>query len=379
MHHPNNEPSPWSEFFADELEFGVDYPLRKKLAMAGKVVYSLEARNRLDRLLRRFRPDIAHAHMIHHHLSSSVLALLHGRGIPTVMTAHDLKLACPAYKILNHSGVCEKCRGGNLAHVVINRCIHGSLATSALVMVESAVHRVLGLYRKNLDRVVVPSQFFRQKLIEWGWPGEKLIYIPNFIRARDYTPRFDPGNYLLYFGRLAPEKGLGTLIHAVRKIGARLRIAGSGPTEAELKRLAQGAADQIEFLGHCTGEKLCLLIQHARAVVLPSEWYENAPMSVLEGYASGKIVVGARIGGIPEMIREGSTGFLFDSGNVDQLADTLAYVDSAPDSLLKDMGQHAREYVASTFTSDRYLSLMLELYSGLGVRPGSCRIRQANR
>ena len=207
MHHPKNEPSPWSEYFADELEFGHDYGLGQKMVMATKVIWSREAQQKLRRLLDKFRPDVAHAHCIYHHLSPSVLSLLHEQGIPTVMTAHDLKLACPAYKMLNSSGICEKCRGGNVLHVIANRCLHNSLSTSTLVAIESGIHKLLRLYRRNLDRIVVPSRFYEQKLIEWGWPAEMLVYIPNFIDANAYTPQYEPGSYYLYFGRLAPEKG----------------------------------------------------------------------------------------------------------------------------------------------------------------------------
>lgn len=367
MHHPQNEPSPWSDYFADELEFGHAYSLRQKLVMAGKVVYSWEARTKLGRLLDNFAADVAHAHCIYHHLSPSVLSLLHERGIPTVMTAHDLKLACPAYKMLNKHGICEKCKNGNLLHVIKNRCVHNSLITSTVVAVESAIHKSLGMYKNNLDRVVTPSIFFRDKLIEWGWDPGKLTYIPNFIDANQYAPQYEPGDYFLYFGRLAPEKGVDTLIRAALAAGVRLRIAGTGPYEAELRALLPADSEQVEFLGFCSGEKLWSLIREARAIVLPSQWYENAPISILEAYASGKPVIGARIGGIPEMLQEGETGFLFESGNVSDLADKLTAVSDTPNHQISEMGRAARRYVGATFTAERYFNDMLTLYESLGV------------
>ena len=367
MHHPKNDPSPWSKYFADELEFGQAYSIGQKLHMAGKVIYSWEAKNKLATLLDNFRPDVAHAHCIYHHLSPSVLSLLHERNIPTVMTAHDLKLACPAYKMLNSHGICEKCINGNLLHLVKNRCIHNSLATSTLVAIESAVHKSLGLYKKNLDRVVAPSLFFRDKLIAWGWKKEQIVYIPNFIDSSRYTPQYEAGNYFLYFGRLAPEKGVDTLIKAALETGSKLLIAGTGPYEAELRALIPEGTDNIEFLGFCTGDKLWSLIREARAIVLPSQWYENAPISMLEAYASGKPVIGARIGGIPEMLKDGETGYLFESGNKTDLVEKLKMIKNMPDNEISEMGRTARDYVSSTFTSERYLSDMLALYESLGV------------
>lgn len=371
MHHPKNESSPWSRYFADEIEFGHEYGVMDKLAMVGKVIYSGEARRKISALLDEFPADVAHAHCIYHHLSPSVLVELKQRGIPTVMTAHDLKLACPAYKMLNRGGVCEKCRSGNLLHVVANRCIRDSLPVSALIMLESAVHKSLGLYRRNLDRVVAPSLFYMQKLIEWGWPERQLTYIPNYVDAAAYTPRFEPGDYFFYFGRLAMEKGVATLIRAAAQAKVKLRIAGTGPEGDALKDLAVEVGGDIEFLGFVSGESLWKWVREARAIVLPSEWYENAPMSVLEAYACGKLVVGARIGGIPEMVREGETGLLFESGNVGALADCMLRLAAMPDDAVAGMGRAARQYVSTTFTPQRYLNDMLALYAELGVAVGA--------
>ena len=367
MHHPKNEPSEWSEYFAEEIEFGFKYGLLQKLVMAGRIIYSLDARRKLARLLDRFKPDVAHAHCIYHHLSPSILPLLRQRGIPTVMTAHDLKVACPAYKMFNQHGVCERCRHGNLVHVAVNRCVHGSFALSALIMLESGVHRLLRLYKDNLDRLIVPSVFYGQKLAEWGWPSDKLVHIRNYVDAERYEPQFSPGDYFLFFGRLAPEKGVDTLIQAAIRVGARLKIAGTGPSEAALQALA-GQATQVEFLGHCVGERLWQLIREARAVVLPSKWYENAPLSILEGYASGKPLIGARIGGITEMVKPGETGFLFESGDVEGLAAVLEAVSAMPDDQLAKMGRAAREYVCDSFTRHQYYERTLNLYRSLGVR-----------
>lgn len=366
MHHPKNEPSPWSEYFVDELELGSNYTLAKKIGMTTKVVYSFEARKKLARLLDGWRPDIAHSHCIYHHISPSVLSLLHKRGIPTVMTAHDLKLACPAYKMLNDRGICERCKHGNLMNVALHRCIHGSLGVSSLIMVESVVHRMLGLYRHNLDRVIVPSRFYGEKLAEWGWPRDKLVHIPNFIEADNFVPQYEPGEYFLYFGRLAPEKGVDKLIRAVKGLGVALKIAGVGPSESELHALA-GQDENIEFLGHCSGDRLWQLVRQSRAVVLPSQWYENAPLSILESYASGKPVIGARIGGIVEMVRDGESGFLFDPGSADDLAAKLSNAASLPEIRLKEMGQFARRHVATRFTRARFISGTLKLYAELGV------------
>ena len=215
--------------------------------------------------------------------------------------------------------------------------------------------------------MIVPSKFYGDKLGEWGWPREKLVYIPNYIDAENFQPQYSPGDYFLYFGRLAPEKGVDTLIQAAARLGVRLKIAGTGPFEQDLHALA-GQATGVEFLGHCSGEQLWQLVREARAVVLPSRWYENAPLCILEAYASGKPVIGARIGGIAEMVREGETGFLFESGNVEDLSRAVQHVATLRDDQLEAMGRAARQYVGDSFTRQQYFERTLDLYRSLGVR-----------
>ncbi|MDP2867927.1 MAG: glycosyltransferase family 4 protein [Methyloversatilis sp.] len=367
MHHPKNNPTPWSQYFVDELEFGQSYSLGQKLSMASKVVYSFEAQRKLKRLLADFSPDIAHLHCIYHHLSPSILPVLAGRGIPTVMTAHDLKIACPAYKMLNTKGICERCKDGSVLNVLKHRCIRHSVGASAIVMVESALQQTMQTYRRYLTRVIAPSRFFLDKFVEWGWPRAQFAYIPNYVDATQFSPIFGAGRYFLYFGRLAPEKGVGTLIRAAAAAGVQLKIAGTGPEQTALEVLNTQCGSPAEFLGFRSGADLHHLIQGCRAVVLPSEWYENAPMSVLESFALGKPVIGAHIGGIPEMIEEGLNGWCVPSGDTDALAERLREVSMMDTNILENMGKAAREYVEKFFNKDQYVSAIRRLYADLGV------------
>ncbi|MYN17672.1 glycosyltransferase [Rugamonas sp. FT107W] len=367
MQHPKNFDTPWSRYFVDELEFGHAYGLADKMAMAAKVVYSFEAQKKLKRLLQDFRPGVAHLHCIYHHLSPSILPTLAAAGVPTVMTAHDLKIACPAYKMLNDGGICERCKDGSVLNVVKHRCVRGSLGASSIVAVESLLHRRLNTYQKHLDKVVVPSRFFMEKFIEWGWPRDKFVYIPNYVDASRFEPDYAAGDYFLFFGRLAVEKGGATLLRAAHAAGVKLKMVGTGPEQEALLALQAQLQGDVEFLGYKTGAELHALIRGARAVVLPSEWYENAPMSVLESYAFGKPVIGAAIGGIPEMIDQGETGWTFESRNVDQLADVLRRVRALPDAAVERAGRAGRALVEQRFNRAGYVGATLQLYADLGV------------
>lgn len=368
MHHPKNYPSKWDKYFVREIEFGNSYGVLQKASMAAKVIYSLEAKKKISNLLDDFPVDVAHAHCIYHHISPSVLVELKRRDIPVVMTAHDLKLACPSYKMVNQAGVCERCKGGNFLHTIKHRCVRGSLAVSALVALESSVHRMFGLYKNNIDMIVAPSIFMRDKLMEWGWSGDQIRHIPNYVHLESFHPRYQPGNYFVYFGRLQLDKGVATVIRAASKAKVPLQVVGTGPDEEALKRIAEESEGDVVFHGYQQGESLRSLVSSSRAVVLASEIYENAPMSVLEGYAMGKPAIGARIGGIPELIKDGETGLLFESGVVDELAECLARFSALNDRQVEEMGRQCRDFVSANFCSSIYMSRMLGLYSDIGVR-----------
>ena len=213
----------------------------------------------------------------------------------------------------------------------------------------------------------MPSRFYLDKFIEWGWTSDKLVYIPNCIDANLFRPEYNPGSYFLYFGRLSSEKGIDTLIKAASLAGVTLKIVGTGPEENKLRAVAAEAGIETDFLGYKSGEVLQEIIQNSRAIVLPAEWYENAPMSILESYALGKPVIGAKIGGIPEMVVTGQTGWLFESGNIDDLADCLCQVAKMPLAELKTYGENARSYVCQQFSRERYVNSILDLYRSVGV------------
>ena len=237
-------------------------------------------------------------------------------------------------------------------------------------MLEALVHRVLGSYRRCVDCFVVPSRFYIEKLCEWGWSASQFRYVPNFVDAGRYEPGYTPGGSFLYFGRLTRQKGVATLIRAAARAGLPLSIAGRGPEEESLRRLASELGANVTFMGYLSGPTLHDAIRGSRAVVMPSEWYENAPVSLLEAYALGKPVVGARIGGIPELVREGETGLCFESGDVSGLAAALDVMASRPDARIAELGRNGRTWVAQEFTPAMYGRRILATYRELGV-PGS--------
>ena len=367
MQHADNEPSIWERYFVAELELSRSYSLADRVRLAGKVMYSFESRAKLRRLLADFTPDIAHVHSVYHHISPAILPLLHARGIPIVLTAHDYKLACPAYKMFDGQNICEDCNGAKLMPLIRKRCLHGSTAISTLVAAESVLHRALASYR-YVQRIVCPSLFMRGKLIEWGWSAERLVHVRNFFDATLWQPHYEPGDYFLYFGRLAPEKGLLTLLQAASLARVPLKIVGSGTLLPELMQLAQRLSLQVEFIPHSAIEQLSALIAGARATVLPSEWYENSSLAILESMACGKPVIASSMGGNPEAVLPERNGWLFAARDVAALADRLRTVAEMPAAQLAAIGRQAREFVSAEYSSGAYFEAMSALYAGVTAR-----------
>jgi glycosyltransferase involved in cell wall biosynthesis len=365
MHNALNEPSPWSAHFVKETDGAGKPSSVEKLTRAVSTIYSFEAVQRIRGLLALIRPQIAHAHNIYHHLSPSVLVELHRRDVPVVLTLHDLKLVCPAYKMHTQGRICESCRGGALRNVVKYRCIKDSTAMSALVWLESTVHKALDIYMRNVTRFVVPSRFFLDKFADWGVDTSRFVHIPNSIDVDALEASEEPGDAFVYLGRLVPEKGVATLVKAAARAKVRLRIIGTGPEEAALRQLAQNLGGDVEFTGYLSGSKLRAAISSARAVVIPSEWYENAPLSVMEASALRRPIIGADIGGIPELIRQEETGFVFPSGSVEALAEVLERVQRLPPDGLRGLGAAGREWMRAEFSPSAYRDRMFALYDGI--------------
>jgi glycosyltransferase involved in cell wall biosynthesis len=253
--------------------------------------------------------------------------------------------------------------------VVRHRCKRGSLAASVLAGVEMYTHKWLEIYERNVDLFITPSQFLKDKALEYGVENP-IVHLPNFIKVDQIQPCSEPENYFVYSGRLVAVKGVRTLLAAMRAVPqSHLYIAGSGELEPELKEYVhRHHLTNVTFLGHLDTEALMTLVQRAQFVVAPSEWYENYPMAVLEALACATPVIGARIGGIPEIVIDGETGLLFESGNVDQLAAQIRYLLEHRDEAIR-MGQAGRARVAHYNHPDYHYEKTLEVYQQLVKNP----------
>lgn len=368
MHHPQNLHYPYKAFFVSYVDYNKPSGIFQQLKASINILYSLEAKSKINALLNEKKPDIVHLHNFAHQISPSILHEFARRKIPVVMTLHDYKMVCASYSMFVNGKPCEACKEKKYLEVIKKKCVKGSFVKSLLASMEMYLHhKLLDIY-DNVDIFISPSQFLKDKLEELGFE-KKIVHIPNFID----TKRFKPikveecnENSIVYFGRLSSEKGLMTLLEAVKILNLEsdimVNIIGDGPIKGELKEKAKTKSiDNIRFLGYMKGEKLYNEIRKSQIVVIPSEWYENNPISVLEAFALEKPVIGSRIGGIPELVEDGETGYTFEPGNAEDLSEKIKTL-LLDDTVRIEMGQNARRFVEIELNPEKHYQKLKEIY-----------------
>ncbi|MFA5131093.1 MAG: glycosyltransferase [Patescibacteria group bacterium] len=364
MDSPKNIPCETHKYFVSYISFDAPGLINKWRAFT-RIFYSFEAKRKFTALVRDFKPDIIHIHNIYHQISPSILSVAIRYKIPVVMHLHDYKLICPNYKLFTRGAVCLRCKGGKYYNCFKNKCVKNSNLMSLAASWEMYFHhRIWRIYERAIKLFIAPSEFMKKTCIEFSWPAEKFICLHNFFNDLKYPvpilSREQLGNYLLYFGRLSEEKGVEVLLSALTQTNEHLKIAGEGPEENALKTKVEklGLKDRVEFLGFKTGLELDNLINQAKTVVIPSIWYENMPLNMLEALARGKIVLASDIGGLPEIIRDGENGFLFTARSANHLAEKINGLKNID---YFSLSQAARETVKN-LDADTHTKAIIEIY-----------------
>lgn len=313
MQHPENLPTVWSKYFPSEIHFS---PGLGMLEAFCRPFGTKEVIRKFNSLINDFKPDIVHLNNIHSQLSPIIAELAHQRGIKVVWTLHDLKLLCPRYDCLRNGQMpCEECF--NDKHKVLEyKCMKNSIVASFLAYKEAVKWNKERL-EACTDIFLCPSQFIANKMEQGGFNPNKLKTLCNFIDVKKCKKdNYTKNDYYCFIGRLSHEKGIKTLITVANELPYKLIIIGGGPLEIEMRKLA---SSNIEFVGFKQWDEIKEIVGKAKFSVIPSECFENNPLSVIEAQCLGTPVLGARIGGIPELIEEGITGMTFASKNVEDL------------------------------------------------------------
>lgn len=318
MSYEQNVASEYASCFASEVSFAGKDIIKAAMRSLGMG----DIQSSFNHMLQTFRPDVVHFHNIHSYLSPIIVKQAYNYGCKVLWTMHDYKLICPSYNCLRNGTTCELCFKDK-SQVLRTRCMKNSLPASVLAYVE-ALKWNKDVLQKYVHHFITPSQFMGEKMIQAGYVPDKITVICNSIDKKKSDSfaqinRTTPSTpYYCYVGRLSQEKGIEGLLAVAAKLPYTLYVAGAGPlTETLQKQYADNA--NIIFTGHLSAQQVVDLVSNATATVIPSIWYENNPLSVIESLCMGTPVIGARIGGIPELIDHGNTGLLYDSGNLDQL------------------------------------------------------------
>ncbi len=296
-----------------------------KLTYPLKTIYSKEARKKIRLVLDNFKPDVCHINNFNYQLTPSIILEIRkwekqtNHKVKIIFTAHDYQLVCPNHMLNNpntHKN-CEKCVNGAFSNCFKGKCIHGSAAKSLIGTAEASFWKLKGVY-KQFDTIICPTEFMKSKMDCNPVFAQKTVAMLNFIDIAEWK-KSDKKDYVLYFGRFSEEKGIKTLIEVCKRLSdINFVFAGSGPLENEINNIPN-----IKNVGFQKGENLEKLIREAQFSVYPSEWYENCPFSVMESQMYGTPVLGANIGGIPELISQGVTGELFEGGNAIELEEKI--------------------------------------------------------
>ncbi|HHD83003.1 MAG TPA: glycosyltransferase, partial [Bacteroidetes bacterium] len=312
MKHPNNPQYLYSEYFVDNIDYVGSVSAKRKVSEAFKILYSFEARRKIDRLIQSISPDIVHINNFAHQISPSILDIFKKYNIPVVMTLRDYKLVCPTYSMLLDGKPCDKCKNGRYYNCFLNKCTKASYSKSLLNTIEMYLHhKILHIY-DQIDVIIATSQFLKEKHIEMGL-SKPIICLPNFVTVEEFLPQYhSKAKSIVYFGRLSREKGLFTLLDAVKGLNVQLKIIGEGDLKRDLEEKAKiKGIKNVSFLGYKSGEDLKEEIMCCSATIIPSECYEAFGRTIIESFALGKPVIGSRIGGIPELVKDGKTGYTF--------------------------------------------------------------------
>lgn len=344
-----------AEQYTQDMDFHTA-SIIKKLSYPLKTIYSRDAKKKISIVLNDFQPEIVHLNNFNYQLTPSIITAIREyekkaeKRVKIVYTAHDYQLICPNHMLYKNGNICENCIGGNFAECAKGRCIHSSLAKSVIGTAEGYFWKMKGIY-KNIDTIICPTEFMKRKLDTNPVFANKTITLLNFVQPKTITQPSEKGSYVLYFGRFDEEKGV-KLFEKLKDI--KIVCAGSGSLEEFINSLPN-----TENVGFKSGAELENLVKNAACSVYPSVWYENCPFSVMESIMLGTPVVGANIGGIPELIDNGKTGLLFEPNNAEDLERKIKTIlnDTA---LAEEMSQNCLNKKFNTV--ENYAEKLINIY-----------------
>ncbi len=332
--------------------------------MITRSVYSLEVKRAIQREIREIQPDLVYIIHFVNKLSPSVIRGAKQMGVPVVLRLSDYFLLCPRFDFLYQKKICEDCLSKGYRSCVKKRCVKGSLFASAIRVFSMKVHSLINIY-KDVDRFITPSNFLKNKLVANHFPEDKIMCIPTFTASKTAVGEPTVGDYGLYFGRIAEEKGVETVVKAYEKLPDHtVKIMGDDTTEEAVRLKAyveEKGLKNISFVGFKAGEELEEIIKGARFTLIPSIWYDNLPNTALESFQYSKPVIACDIGSLPELVIDGQNGYLFAPGDADALAEKIRLLDD--DDTVITMGQASRSRLEDRFAPATHYNALMDVFA----------------
>jgi glycosyltransferase involved in cell wall biosynthesis len=333
-----------------------------RLTLAKDTVWNTSAYRELGALIRRERPHVVHFHNTLPLVSPAGYYAARAEGVPVIQTLHNYRLLCPVALFFRDGRVCEDCMGKAVPWPgVVHRCYRGSRTASGVIATMLTVHRALRTWTEMVDVYVALTEFARNKFIEGGLPAGKIVVKPNFV-APDPGRGQGGGGYALFVGRLAPEKGTGTMLAAWDRLGTRipLKIVGDGPLRDQVVEAAARQSN-VEWLGHRPVEDVQALMGKADMLIFPSQWYETFGRVAAEAFAAGTPVIAANIGAVAELVEHGRTGLKFRPGDPEDLVTQVEWALSHSTDL-RSMREEVRAEFEAKYTAERNYRALMEIY-----------------
>lgn len=342
-------------------------PETNKLTVAINSIWSKNTYKKITSLIKKERPDVAHFHNIWYLISPSAYYACKDNGVSVVQTMHNFRMFCANGLLMRKGKVCEVCIGRTPWRSVVYGCFRGSKVYTVPVAIAETFHRIRGTWMDAIDAYIALTEFGKKKIIECGLPEEKIYIKPNFL-ADPPVPRYLDDGYAVFLGRLSPEKGVATLLdalklmHAAERLRLPFKIAGEGPLRSELEhKVAKEQIQNVEFLGKRSFDECMRLLGRSKFMILPAVCYENFPMAIREAFACGKPVIASRLGAMAEIVEDGRTGLLFEPGNAEDFARKIKWMLDNEDACIQ-MGRNARAEFEAKYTAERNYKILMNIY-----------------
>ena len=363
-----NFPTPYDRYFLDEVDYKQYY--QKKQIISGintalKSIYSLEAKRKVKQLLNENRVDVAQLNSITNYHTPSIIPVLRKAKIPIIWRILDYRLICPNSTLFVNGKVCQECINNSFYNCIINKCKKKSLLASSLLAIENYAYSILPIY-KQIDLFLFQSEFTRDMFVKFGYDIKKTHIIENPYDGSGIQPQYNGSNYILYFGRIEKEKGIYTLLDAMKSLpDIHLKVVGNGTEYLNcIDYTSKNSISNVTFLGPKWNAELEPIIKDCEFVIVPSEWHEPSPYVVLQSFSYGKPVIASKMGGLNDLIQDRINGLFFKPGDANDLSEKIKSLFSNK-VLIKEMGVIAKQILDSKYSPERYYADTMNVFTSL--------------